>query len=271
MDTSKIVKKIYKDWQEYLIFWSWWASIEVDSSLSDSSENPVQNKVVKGAIDAKITNPSWWNAWQVLKKTANWEEWADGWWFNPENTWEEWQVLTKTSTWYAYDDIPEITVDSELSTTSENPVQNKVVKSAIDWKISTPSWWSTWQVLKKTASWVEWWSVDSCPASLVRRINWTILWSKKTQYASNWNTKSFSIPNWAWLVVVYAHESSPTTSSYRIFSIKDLALWYVYDWLSQASWKDKDRWYYKIVKSWNNINITVGTPQSSMTLDVWFY
>jgi hypothetical protein len=100
MATSKIVKKIYKDWQEYLIFWSWWASIEVDSALSDSSENPVQNKVVKGALDNKITNPSGWSTWQVLKKTPTGSEWWDtpktyttiqviltsAWWSNNEQT-----------------------------------------------------------------------------------------------------------------------------------------------------------------------------------------
>lgn len=34
-------------------------------------------------------------------------------------------------------DVPSITVDSALSSTSENPVQNKVVKSALDGKLST--------------------------------------------------------------------------------------------------------------------------------------
>ena len=32
-----------------------------------------------------------------------------------------------------------VTVDTELSATSENPVQNKVVKAAVDGKISSPS------------------------------------------------------------------------------------------------------------------------------------
>lgn len=32
-----------------------------------------------------------------------------------------------------------VTVDTELSSTSENPVQNKVVKEAVDGKISSPS------------------------------------------------------------------------------------------------------------------------------------
>ena len=102
MTTSKIVKKIYKNWQEYLIFGSWWARIEVDSALSDSSENPVQNKVVKWAIDTKISNPSGWTAWQYLKKTAQWEEWDDvdalpSWWTAG-------QVLTKTQDWADWED-----------------------------------------------------------------------------------------------------------------------------------------------------------------------
>lgn len=163
MTTQKIVKKIYKNWQEYLIYWSWWATIEVDASLSDSSENPVQNKVVKWAIDAKITNPSWWSTWNVLKKTANGVEWwAESWWLPSwwtawqilkktsngsewanEKTelpsgWSTWQILKKTANWTEW--ANNITIDSAMSDSSENPVQNKVVKWYVDgivWNIET--------------------------------------------------------------------------------------------------------------------------------------
>ena len=74
----------------------------VDSELSETSTNPVQNKVVKKAIDdAKITVDA------ELSDTST----------NPVQN----KVVKK-----AIDDA-KVTVDSELSETSTNPVQNKVV------------------------------------------------------------------------------------------------------------------------------------------------
>lgn len=41
-------------------------SVTVDAALSDTSENPVQNKVVKAAVDEKISSPSNPTAGQFL-------------------------------------------------------------------------------------------------------------------------------------------------------------------------------------------------------------
>ena len=49
----------------------------VDSALSDSSENPVQNKVVKEAIDAVDQVPANGTTGQVLTKTADGYAWQD--------------------------------------------------------------------------------------------------------------------------------------------------------------------------------------------------
>ena len=49
----------------------------VDSALSLSSENPVQNKVVKAALDSIDSIPSGGTAGQVLTKTANGSAWQD--------------------------------------------------------------------------------------------------------------------------------------------------------------------------------------------------
>ena len=68
--------------------------------------------------------------------------------FNPENSWTEWQFLKKTSTWYAFDNIPEVEVDSELSPTSENPVQNKVITNALQ-----NAWWSSDHLEVKAPVW----------------------------------------------------------------------------------------------------------------------
>ena len=105
MATKNVIKKIIKDWVEYFIYSTKW-EIEVDSTLSDTSENPVQNKVVKAAIDWKITNPSGWTTGQVLTKTQNWEAWQDAQGWLPE-WWTEWQFIRKTASWSEW-------VDGEL-------------------------------------------------------------------------------------------------------------------------------------------------------------
>lgn len=79
-------------------------NIVVDAELSETSTNPIQNKAVNGAID-------------TLNKSVNSLE------TNVDALMEE--VPLKL-------DASDYVVDSELSAISENPVQNKAVKSAVD-------------------------------------------------------------------------------------------------------------------------------------------
>ena len=56
------VTKIIKNWVSYDIYSvEWGSTIQVDSELSDTSENPVQNKVVKAAIDWKQGTLTAWS------------------------------------------------------------------------------------------------------------------------------------------------------------------------------------------------------------------
>ena len=60
----------------YASSWDW-------VTATAPSKNAVYDKIsaMDTTIGWKITNPSWWTAWQYLKKTANWEEWANvSWW-----------------------------------------------------------------------------------------------------------------------------------------------------------------------------------------------
>ena len=83
-------------------------SIDVDAELSDSSLNPVQNKVIKEALDNKLGKTD--TAIRATKDGAG-------------------NIIVDT---YAKKtDITNITVDSSLSSTSTNPVQNKVIYSAL--------------------------------------------------------------------------------------------------------------------------------------------
>ena len=113
-------------------------SITVDSALSDSSENPVQNKVIKSALDNKVdkvqgkglsTNDYTNEEKSKLNSIPSGAEanvQAD---WNEEDTTSDAYIKNKPT-------IPEgSVVDSELSDSSRNPVQNKVVKAAIDNKV----------------------------------------------------------------------------------------------------------------------------------------
>ena len=96
--------------------------IVVDATLSASSENPVQNKVITAALDSKA-NASEINAMSVVfsenKSTAS----------------SAIELKSFTVTQGGVDttyNLPESSVvDSEMSSTSENPVQNKVIYAAL--------------------------------------------------------------------------------------------------------------------------------------------
>ena len=89
-------------------------SFTVDDALSDTSANPVQNKVVTEALNGKASTA-------VASRTAN--------------------GLMSTSDYIKLlgieNDATNTVVDAELNATSTNPVQNKAVKDALDGKAST--------------------------------------------------------------------------------------------------------------------------------------
>ena len=93
-------------------------NITVDASLDASSENPIQNKAVKVAIDAKADK----TALDSKAGTATATTSANG--------------LMSSSDKTKLDSIDygatKISVDSQLSSGSKNPVENYVIKAAID-------------------------------------------------------------------------------------------------------------------------------------------
>ncbi len=114
-------------------------SITVDSVLSDTSENPVQNKVIKAELDKKIETVPSAGANVVggikadvatAEDTQDVRIGADG------------KLKTKPTGGST------VTVDSELSSTSVNPVQNKVVTAALAEKITAPSTAAVGQIIK---------------------------------------------------------------------------------------------------------------------------
>ena len=83
--------------------------ITVDVELNSTSENPVQNKVVKAALDAT---------------------------YNPTNKEDLNKIGHDEKGNLTYNEVvvggSSITVDAELNSTSENPVQNKVINAKLD-------------------------------------------------------------------------------------------------------------------------------------------
>ena len=86
----------------------------VDSSLSTTSTNPVQNKVINTALSGKAST-------SVATTSAN----------------GLMSASDKTKLNGIATGANKTTVDSALSTTSTNPVQNKAVKAALDSKLNT--------------------------------------------------------------------------------------------------------------------------------------
>lgn len=89
-------------------------SAETDSALSDASTNPVQNKVIKAELDKKVDK-------------------ADGKGLSTNDyTTEEKNKLAGIAA-----GANKTVVDDALSDTSTNPVQNKIVKAALDEKAAS--------------------------------------------------------------------------------------------------------------------------------------
>lgn len=86
----------------------WESETSIDSALSTTSENPVQNKVITNALDEKVD--------KVSGKGLSTEDYT---------TSEKTKLATIESA------ANKTIVDSELSGISENPVQNKVITAAL--------------------------------------------------------------------------------------------------------------------------------------------
>lgn len=114
-------------------------AVTVDSALSSTSTNPVQNKAIYAALGGKADNADidqlhqmYNDTYTELGKKAN-----DA----------DLKTVAKTGSYNDLTNKPTIpaavTVDSSLSSTSTNPVQNKVIKTALDGKQPSGSYVTT--------------------------------------------------------------------------------------------------------------------------------
>ena len=108
------------------------SQITVDEQLSDTSDNPVTSKAIKAALDQKVNSVDI-SPVNVTFSTVRSED---------SKALEIKSFTVNESgdvTIYNVPDAPLITVDTEISADSENPVQNKVIKAALDDKIDASS------------------------------------------------------------------------------------------------------------------------------------
>ena len=118
------------------------AKVTVDTEMSDTSENPVQNKVVKGYIDDTaievitfISNSVETNVVPIIEQkldTVNGGTVSGNVEFTGDVIVQNAPTVPKSAVNKEYADSLKTVIDPEISDTSENPVQNKVVKGYID-------------------------------------------------------------------------------------------------------------------------------------------
>ena len=126
--------------------------VDVDTDLSGTSLNPVQNKAIVEALSKQITSPTEGRVGQLLAVESVDEN-------NKPTSWKTVGVA---------DISTDITIDETLSTTSTNPVQNKVVTTEINKRITSPTSGSVNQLLavetvdssNKPTSWT---TIDGAP------------------------------------------------------------------------------------------------------------
>lgn len=126
--------------------------VTVDTELSSTSTNPVQNKVIYSALEDKMNTKDIISGFALLGGATN-IRWREGTQFigsiNAANYSGTARAATHdgagniiTETYAKKTDISgggSITVDTELSSTSTNPVQNKVIYEALDNKMGKNS------------------------------------------------------------------------------------------------------------------------------------
>lgn len=97
--------------------------VDVDTDLSGTSSNPVQNKAIVKALSKQITSPTEGRVGQLLAVES----------VDSNNKPTSWKTVGVA------DISTDITVDETLSTTSTNPVQNKVVTTEMNKRITSPT------------------------------------------------------------------------------------------------------------------------------------
>ena len=101
----------------------------IDNELSTTSENPVQNKVITNTVNEINTNlgTKYPKDWDVILTQTEYDN------LGPEK-------YTDGKHYYISDALNDyIVIDTELSTTSTNPIQNRVITNTLNNKSNSTS------------------------------------------------------------------------------------------------------------------------------------
>lgn len=261
---SSTEKNYWNSKQDALIAW---ANIQISNNVISATDTTyiawtAMELVWTTFNNTKPFDPE--NTWvlsQVLKKTSTWYRWAnETGWFDPENAGTTGQVLKKTGTGYAWANESwwgggwwgSYTAWNGISISSSNVISNT--------KPFEPSpWWTTWQVLTKTADGYAW----------------------QTIAAGEWNVKWFSIDFSSYTqedlqeIVAWVNQSqdhiaivkNETTSDVYIYSSVRSSSWaliYEFQWVLYFTDNSND-WNWDYTTLYNHA-ITITLENSTYTL-----
>ena len=175
-----------------IAMWTWLTSSYNNSTMTITNDAPF--------------SPGSWTAWQVLTKTANGYEWANGWGW--------WGQTYYAGTGISIDSSNYINNDWVLTINSNSPDNS--------WNIDineVPSWWSVDQVLTKTSNGYWWANVPGWTFSPGPWTTWQIL--TKTSNGYEWD--DLVLPSWENNVKFWEINSN---------TISQATMQEIYDWIS---------------------------------------
>ena len=163
-DTVKVWDMYIYDWTSWLLLVNTEREIAIDSSLSTSSTNPVENRVITNALNWKQDTLIAWTNIQIAA---------------------DWKTISATDTTYSSLPAAEGGVDVSLVTTGEkftwNGKQDKLV---------------AWSNISIAADWKTISAVDTTYASLPAAQGWTDVSLVTTWEKYTWNNKQDTIIGW---------------------------------------------------------------------------
>lgn len=214
---SELTAKTNPDGWEELVFAEWGSNWKVtlntvktfvqptiDSSMSDDSENAVQNKVVKEYVDSKTEtksdtapeNPEAWDQWYnttdnklYLYNWESWEEvgswWGGGWDFDPTWTYPQLHAGLADNL-YTSDNIIDIDVWNFRTTAGSESVPSSGTASLnnLKWAVKRTVAKNGWTITPTASDWIY------------------VTWISKLDYiyetSNTSETRTFTLTSWVW-------------------------------------------------------------------------
>lgn len=245
------------------------AWVEVDDHLDWTSENPVQNKVIKAALDQKMDRGSvpTPNNWRLTINQGNntWTFTADQSWnttINLEDWWSSVVNVSNTAYWSAW-----------RNKTNTAPSQNAVydaienVKSTIktpwDWVLTLKQWAKTLWTFSADANQNKTITLDSWTTYITDTTNlWELepwmyrIWDPNVEYPEWWKVKLYCAQVWMmdmeyeWVQYFYGHEWAMLYIQNHYYWIdpddRNWNYYHIIDWWYFNYWyADAQRWTYR--------------------------